>query len=77
MDEVGNTIFETCKTYLIQQGKFLFVLEVLIGLCIAFYFGYLQKMGIGGVLTILGWSVIGIFRFLRGCLVRYQNEYFS
>ena len=60
MDEVGNTIFETCKTYLIQQGKFLFVLEVLIGLCIAFYFGYLQKMGIGGVLTILGWSVIGI-----------------
>ena len=28
MAEVGNTIFETCKTYLIQQGKFLFVLEV-------------------------------------------------
>ena len=41
MDEVGNTIFETCKTYLVQQGKFLLVLEVLIGLCIAFYFGYL------------------------------------
>lgn len=60
MDEVGNTIFETCKTYLVQQGKFLLVLEVLIGLCIAFYFGYLQKMGIAGVLTILGWSVIGI-----------------
>lgn len=60
MDEVGNTIFETCKTYLIQQGKFLLVLEVLIGLCIAFYFGYLQKMGIAGVLTILGWSIIGI-----------------
>ena len=36
MAEVGNTIFETCKTYLIQQGKFLLVLEVLIGLCIAF-----------------------------------------
>lgn len=60
MDDVGNTIFETCKTYLIQQGKFLLVLEVLIGLCIAFYFGYLQHMGIKGVLTILGWSVIGI-----------------
>src|SRR5574344_2764184 len=60
MDDVGNTIFETCKTYLIQQGKFLLVLEVLIGLCIAFYFGYLQHMGICGVLTILGWSVIGI-----------------
>ena len=60
MADVGNTIFETCKTYLVQQGKFLIVLEVLIGLCIAFYFGYLQHMGVSGVLTILGWSVIGI-----------------
>lgn len=60
MADVGNTIFETCKTYLIQQGKFLLVLEILIGLCIAFYFGYLQHTGISGVLTILAWSVIGI-----------------
>ena len=60
MAEIGNTNFETCKTYLIQQGKFLLVLEVLIGLCIAFYFGYLQQMGMSGVLTILAWSVIGI-----------------
>ena len=60
MAEVGNTIFETCKTYLIQQGKFLLALEVLIGVCIAFYFWYLQGMEIGAVLTILGWSVLGI-----------------
>ena len=60
MYDVGNTIFETCKTYLVQQGKFLLVLEILIGLCIAFYFGYLQHMGFKGVLTILAWSVIGI-----------------
>ena len=60
MADVGNTIFETCKTYLIQQGKFLFVLEVLIGLCIAFYFGYLQHMPLKDVAIILGWSVIGI-----------------
>ena len=60
MAEVGNTIFETCKTYLIQQGKFLLVLEVLIGLCIAFYFGYLQHMPLSHVLIILAWSVIGI-----------------
>ena len=60
MAAVGNTIFETCKTYLIQQGKFLLALEVVIGACIAFYFGYLQEMGLAGVLTILGWSVIGI-----------------
>ena len=60
MAEVGNTIFETCKTYLIQQGKFLLALEVLIGLCIAFYFWYLQGMKASAVFTILGWSVLGI-----------------
>lgn len=60
MADVGNTIFETCKTYLVQQGKFLIGLEIIIGLCIAFYFGYLQHMGLKGVLTILAWSVIGI-----------------
>jgi len=60
MASVGNIIFETCKTYLIQQGKFLLVLETLIGLCIAFYFGYLEKMSAINVLTILGWSIVGI-----------------
>ncbi len=60
MENVGNTIFETCKTYLVQQGKFLLGLEVIIGICIAFYFGYLQKMELSEVLTILAWSVIGI-----------------
>ncbi len=60
MEQVGNTIFETCKTYLIQQGKFLIVLEILIALCIAYYFGVLEKMGISGVGLILIWSIIGI-----------------
>ena len=60
MKEIGNVIFETCKTYLIQQGKFLIALEALIAVCIAFYFGYLQHMPIKNVLIILGMSVIGI-----------------
>lgn len=60
MTDVGDTIFETCKTYLIQQGKFLIALEVLIGLCIAYYFGVLEHMSVKEVATILGWSVIGI-----------------
>ncbi len=60
MIDIGTTIFETCKTYLIQQGKFLIVLEVLIGLCIAFYFGILRAMTIQNVLIILASSVIGI-----------------
>ena len=57
---VGNLIFETCKTYLIQQGKFLVLLEVLIAICIGFYFGVLQNLDAKGVLIILAWSVIGI-----------------
>lgn len=60
MKNIGELIFETCKTYLIQQGKFLIILEILIGLCIAFYFGFLKPVGTGGVLTILAFSVIGI-----------------
>ena len=60
MNAVGNTIFETCKTYLVQQGKFLIALEILIGLCIAFYFWFLQGMPLKSVLIILGWSVLGI-----------------
>jgi K(+)-stimulated pyrophosphate-energized sodium pump len=60
MVDISELIFETCKTYLIQQGKFLIVLEILIGLCIAFYFGYLQHMTAAHVALILVWSVIGI-----------------
>ncbi|MDP4206257.1 MAG: sodium-translocating pyrophosphatase, partial [Bacteroidota bacterium] len=60
MLDVSHTIFETCKTYLIQQGKFLIILEIFIACCIGFYFGVLQGNPIGGVLLILAWSVIGI-----------------
>lgn len=60
MLDVAHVIFETCKTYLIQQGKFLLILFAFIAVCIAFYFGFLQEMGIGGVLLILSWTVIGI-----------------
>ena len=60
MLDVAQTIYETCKTYLIQQGKFIAILFFFIGLCIAFYFGYLSQMPIGSVLFILMWTVIGI-----------------
>ncbi len=60
MLDVAQIIFETCKTYLIQQGKFLLILFVFIAACIAFYFGYLQHNTVGGVLLILSWTVVGI-----------------
>ena len=60
MLDIGSLIFETCKTYLIQQGKFLVILEILIGTCIAIYFGWLQKMAVSHVALILAMSLIGI-----------------
>lgn len=60
MLEIGNLIFETCKTYLIQQGKFLLFLELFIAVCIGFYFGFLQHMKAYEVAAILGMSVVGI-----------------
>lgn len=58
--EISELIYETCKTYMITQGKFLVALEVIIGVCIVVYFGFLQGKDIPTVLTILMWSVLGI-----------------
>ena len=60
MLEIGNVIFKTCSTYLKQQGKFLGILFLFIGAAIALYFGLLSGMGIGSVLLILAWTIIGI-----------------
>ena len=60
MAEVSALIYETCKTYLFQQGKFLVILELLIGACIFYYFFGLQDFELSKVFTILLWSVLGI-----------------
>src|SRR5688572_9218153 len=43
MASVSNTIWETCKTYLFTQGKFLAILWVLIAACMVYYFGFLTE----------------------------------
>ena len=60
MAEVSDIIWETCKTYLITQGKFLMILEALIGAIIVLYFGFLQQLDPLRVLIILAMSVVGI-----------------
>ncbi len=60
MAEISQLIYETCKTYMFQQGKFLVVLEILVGLCMVYYFGALRSMGANKVGLILLWSVLGI-----------------
>jgi Inorganic pyrophosphatase len=60
MAAVSHTIWETCKTYLFTQGKFLAILWVLIAACMIYYFGVLSHMTAGHVVVILLSSVLGI-----------------
>ncbi|HKS36986.1 MAG TPA: sodium-translocating pyrophosphatase [Verrucomicrobiae bacterium] len=60
MSKVSHTIWETCKTYLFTQGKFLAILWVLIAVCMVYYFKVLQHNSLGHVVVILLASVLGI-----------------
>lgn len=60
MREVSEMIYETCKTYLIEQGKFILILECIIGLFIIGYFGYLRHFDAMKVIIILSASLLGI-----------------
>ena len=64
MREISELIYETCKTYLITQGKFILLLWAFIAVIIALYFGYLAPVpgkSIGVTLPIiLLFSLVGI-----------------
>jgi K(+)-stimulated pyrophosphate-energized sodium pump len=60
MLEISELIYETCKTYLITQGKFILVLEAFIGVVIVLYFGVLLHFEAIKVFIILLFSLIGI-----------------
>jgi len=60
MREISELIYETCKTYLVTQGRFLMILEIFIGAIIVFYYGALQHMEPFRVLIILFFSLVGI-----------------
>ena len=60
MKNVSQIIWETCKTYLTQQGKFLAILWVLIGACMVYYFAVLNHKSAFEVSIILAASLLGI-----------------
>jgi K(+)-stimulated pyrophosphate-energized sodium pump len=60
MRDISELIYETCKTYLITQGKFLLLLEVFIAAVIVLYFGVLLKMEAMRVAIIIIFSLVGI-----------------
>ncbi|MBI4241256.1 MAG: sodium/proton-translocating pyrophosphatase, partial [Candidatus Rokubacteria bacterium] len=59
MREISELIYETCKTYLVTQGKLLLILEAFIGVIIVLYFGVLLKFDALKVAIILLFSLIG------------------
>jgi len=60
MQEISELIYETCKTYLITQGKFILILETFIAVIIILYFGLLLKYEALRVFIILLFSLVGI-----------------
>ena len=60
MREISELIYETCKTYLITQGKFLMLLWAFIAATMILYFGVLLKYEVSRVVIILAFSVLGI-----------------
>jgi len=60
MLKVSETIFQTCRTYLIQQGKFLIMLFLFIAAAMTFYFLALKGEGIPTLLLVLLFSVVGM-----------------
>ncbi len=60
MREISELIYETCKTYLLTQGKFLMLLWAFIAAIIVLYFGVLRHFEVPRVLIILVFSLVGI-----------------
>jgi len=60
MREISELIYETCKTYLVTQGRFLAILELFIAAVIVLYFGVLSGFEWPRVVIILLFSVVGI-----------------
>jgi K(+)-stimulated pyrophosphate-energized sodium pump len=60
MREISELIYETCKTYLVTQGKFILLLEAFIAVVIILYFGFLLQFASTKVVIILLFSLLGI-----------------
>lgn len=67
MLDIAEVIYQTCRAYLRQQGRFLAILFLFIGAAVAAYFGFLAQdengnalFGLGGVALILTWTIVGI-----------------
>ncbi len=76
MREISELIYETCKTYLVTQGKFILILEAFIAVVIVLYFGVLEHLAANRVDHHSAVQPGGNRGQLRCGVVRYSHQYF-
>jgi len=60
MAEISELIYETCKTYLLTQGRFILILWAFIAVIMVVYFGWLRPVGAANLIIIILFSLVGI-----------------
>ena len=79
MREISELIYETCKTYLVTQGKFMLILWLFIAVVIVLYFGVLSPVPVSRLRVtlpiILLFSLVGHRRQLRRRMVWHPGEH--
>ncbi|MEI7502874.1 MAG: sodium/proton-translocating pyrophosphatase, partial [Paludibacter sp.] len=60
MLKVSETIYQTCRTYLLHQGKFMLLLFVFVAAIMSYYFLALQEKSIATLLYVLFFSILGM-----------------
>src|SRR5881396_674589 len=75
MREISELIYETCKTYLLTQGRFLLILWVFIGSIVALYFGTLAETVNAAGVTVRGFPAIKVIVILLFSLIGIAGSY--
>src|SRR6516164_1145627 len=75
MREVSELIYETCKTYLVQQGKFLLIWWLFIGAIAGIYFGKLAETTDAAGAIVYGYSITKVAIILLFSLVGIAGSY--
>src|SRR6059036_404713 len=75
MREISELIYETCKTYLLTQGRFLLILWVFIGAIVALYFGSLAQTTDAAGAAVRGFPAMKVIIILLFSLVGIAGSY--
>jgi len=75
MREISELIYETCKTYLLTQGRFLLILWVFIGAIVAVYFGTLAETVTAAGVIVRGFPAMKVLVILLFSLIGIAGSY--